>query len=175
MGRLGMNTIAKLINALWLTVKDGDPRVSSIYKRHYSCYHYADNRRNRAGYRNRHLFMGPGEKMVLLSADCRAAFGWRKFIDDSGQNGINCAFFRNEGAFDGNVLSSELIQAAERLAWGRWPGERLYTYVNPRMVRSSNPGYAFIMAGWSKCGITKKGLIILEKEPLAALNGLVKN
>lgn len=49
------------------------------------------------------------------------------------------------------------------LAWQKWPGERLYTYVNGGKVRSSNPGYCFLVAGWRKCGVTKdKGLIILE-------------
>ena len=107
-------------------------------------------------------------KLVLLSADERAAFGWRKFKDASGQKGINCAFFRNEGAFDG-MLSSELILAAEKLAWTKWPDERLYTYVSPDT--SDNPGYTFKKAGWGLVR-TKNGkplrtkarnLYILEK------------
>ena len=116
------NTLAAALDMYWIQTKDGDPRVSDIYKRHYSCYQYADNRRSWPGYRNRHLVMGPGEKMVLISADCRAIFGWRNFQDDSGQTGINCSFFRNEGAFNGRVLSSELILAAEQMAWSRWRG-----------------------------------------------------
>lgn len=162
-----MTTLAQAIGALWLSTKDGDPRVSAIYKRHYSCYQYADNRRSQPGYRNRHLVMGPGEKMILITADCRAIFGWRKFIDASGQVGVNCAFFRNEGAYDGKVLSSELIKAAEKLAWQRWPDERLYTYVSAANVESANPGYCFKMAGWQPCGITKGGLNILHKYPFA--------
>jgi len=63
-------------------------------------------------------------------------------------------------------LSSELIRAAEVFAWDRWPGQRLYTYVNPRKVQSRNPGYCFLMAGWRKCGVTKtRRLIIFEKCP----------
>jgi len=43
------------------------------------------------------------------------------------------------------------------------PDERLYTFVNPRKIRSSNPGYCFLKAGWRKCGITKwQKLVILE-------------
>lgn len=157
-----MNTLALTIDALWLAVKDGDSRVSDIYKRHYSCYQYADNRRSNPSYRNRHLVMGPGEKLVLLSADCRAIFGWRNFLDNSGQEGVNCAFFRNEGAFDGAVLSSSLILAAEKLATSKWPdNDRFYTYVDTRKVNGD--GYCFKMAGWRKCGRTKKGLLILEK------------
>ncbi len=100
---------------IWNIVKDGDPRVSAIYKRHYSCYQYADNRRSNLSNRNRHLVMGPGEKLVLLSVKCDAIFGWRKFVDNSGQQGVNCAFFRNEG----ETLSSQMILAAEKLAWAK--------------------------------------------------------
>ena len=146
----------------WLTVKDGDPRAFALMKRHYSFYHYRDGRRRDPGNRNRFLFAGPGEKMVLLTADCRALFVWRKFIDKSGQTGINCAVFRNEG----DELSSRLILEAEELAWRRWPDERLYTYVNPRMVKSANPGWCFKVAGWRPCGTTKKrALLVLEKWP----------
>lgn len=147
------------LGSSWLEVPDGDPRVTAIYRRHYSCYQYADGRRDRYGYRNRFLVMGPGEKMILLATDGRAIFGWRKFIDDSGQTGINCAFFRNEG----DTLSSELILDAELHASHRWPGERLYTYVNAAAVRSINPGYCFLRAGWRRCGQTKSGLLVLAK------------
>jgi len=136
----------------WYAIKDGDPRGRDLMRRHYSAIHYKDNR-------NPRLFVGPGEKMVLLAADCKALFIWRKFIDGSGQLGVNCACFRNEG----EELSSSLILEAEQLAWQRWPGERLYTYVSPRKILSCNPGYCFKMAGWKQCGTTKGGLVILEK------------
>jgi hypothetical protein len=137
----------------WFGVKDGDARARALYERHYSCHHYQDGRR-------RTIFVGPGEKMVLMTQNCDALFVWRKFRDDSGQQGINCAVFRNES----NVLSSLLIGEAEQLAWNRWPGERLYTYVDPRKVKSRNPGYCFKVNGWRPCGITKwNKLLILEK------------
>lgn len=145
----------------WLPVNDGDPRAFAITRRHYSYREYADNRRRNPSNPNRFLFVGPGEKMVLMTADCRALFVWRKFISLDNQSGVNCSVFRNESHY----LSSELILEAEHLAWGRWPGERLYTYVNPRKVNSKNPGYCFQMAGWDKCGKTKSGLLILEKLP----------
>jgi hypothetical protein len=88
-------------------------------------------------------------------------FVWRKFIDDAvpKQEGVNCAVFRNEGA----GLSSRLIMAADDLAWYRWPGERLYTYVDPKRTRHKrDPGRCFIRAGWRPCGWTKGGLRILE-------------
>ena len=140
--------------AHWYAIKDGAPRGRWLLNRHYSARHYKDGRRPR-------LFVGPGEKMVLMTADGLALFVWRKFISDNGQQGVNCAVFRNEGPH----LSSELIREAEQLAWSRWPGERLYTYVNPGKIRSTNPGYCFLMAGWKKCGVSKGGLVILEKLP----------
>ena len=39
----------------------------------------------------------------------------------------------------------------DSLAWERWPGERLFTYVDPNKVRSFNPGYCFLRAGWDRC------------------------
>lgn len=135
----------------WYAAKDGDARARALFDRHYSRYRYADGRRPK-------LFVGPGEKIVLLTASCDALFVWRKFISMDHQAGVNCAVFRNEGKF----LSSDLIREACELAWQRWPGERLYTYVNGRKIKSTNPGYCFLVAGWRKCGVTKGGLVILE-------------
>lgn len=140
----------------WFAVKDGDDVARFIYDRHYSRHHYKDGRKPK-------LFTGPGEKMVLITGEIDALFVWRKFISDDGQDGINCAVFRNES----NKLSSSLILEAEKLAWDKWPGERLYTYVAPDKIRSTNPGYCFLKAGWQKCGVTKVNkLVILEKYPL---------
>ena len=144
------------IEGNWIGIKDGDPRGIELFKRHYSARSRRDNRR-------RTLFVGPGEKMVLLTVTNDALFVWRKFISDDGQEGVNCSIFRNEGP----VLSSELIREAEELAWGRWPEERLFTYVWDTKVESVNPGYCFKMAGWNVCGRTKvNDLTILEKLPV---------
>lgn len=151
----------------WYEVKDGDPRGYALFRRHYSALPYLQRQRA-----NGALFCGPGEKMVLMTTDCQAVFVWKKFIDKSGQQGINCGIFRNEGPY----LSSELILEAEQLAWQRWPGERLYTYVNPRRIKTGhpksgkpNPGKCFLKAGWRRLtAVTTKGQIILEKLPVTA-------
>ena len=58
------------------------------------------------------------------------------------------------------------LAEAVALAWYRWPGERLYTYVNPKRIKSDNPGYCFKIAGWKVCGVTKVNkLVILELLP----------
>ena len=139
---------------LWYAVKDGFGPARALFDRHYSRYHYKDGRKPK-------LFVGPGEKMVLMTSTYDALFVWRKFISGDGQQGINCSIFRNES----NHRSSDLILRAEYLARVRWPeNDRFYTYVNPRAVQSSNPGYCFKVAGWRKCGITKVNkLHILEK------------
>jgi hypothetical protein len=109
----------------------------------------------------RRCFIGPGEKQVLITKHADALLVWRKFKSLNEQEGLYCSVFRNES----RVLSSRLIQSAMQVAWLRWPGVRLYTYVNPRKVRSQNPGYCFLMAGWQRCGQTKGRLLIFEALP----------
>ena len=104
----------------WQEYKDGNSAALALYERHYSAYRYKDGR-------ERKLFCGPGEKLVLMTAKKDALFAWRKFIDDSGQTGVNCAVFRNES----DILSSTLIEHAMRIAWRRWPFERLW---QPRSI-----------------------------------------
>jgi hypothetical protein len=143
------------ISKYWMGVKDGNPYAMELYQRHYSARHYKDGRVVR-------LFCGPGEKMILLTDEADALFIWRKFIDDSGQKGVNCAVFRNES----RILSSLLIVEAVFWARMRWPGERFYTYINRKKIKSTNPGYCFQCAGWQICGKTKGGLIILAKDEI---------
>lgn len=144
----------------WVRVKDGDDSVRSMFDRHYSRQKYRDGR-------SPLIFVGPGEKMVLMTPDALAIFVWRKFIDDcidertnERQAGVNCAVFRNEGT----QRSSDLIRAADNLAWNEWPSLRLYTYVAPDKVRHKrDPGRCFLKAGYRYCGWTKSGKRVLEK------------
>ena len=149
----------------WISTKDGDDTGRTIFRRHYSYRPYADGR-------DPALFVGPGEKLVLLTPCAKALFVWRKFISGDGQEGVNCSVFRNEGA----GLSSRLILDAESVAFDQWGAQRLFTYVNPRKLhivkrRGSPmcpwpPGRCFIEAGWRQCGVTKhRKLLIFEKLP----------
>ena len=148
----GIQPFLPLHDEIWTEVHDGNDTARALFNHHYSRRRYRDGRKNL-------LFVGPGEKFVLLTTDARALFVWRKFISDDHQQGVNCAIFRNEGY----ARSSDLIRAADEMAWRRWPSEkRHYTYVNPRKIRSTNPGFCFIRAGWRKCGLTKRRFIILE-------------
>lgn len=146
--------LPSLLSGPWIVARDGDATARTLFRRHYSYRPYADGR-------DPALFVGPGEKLVLLTPDARALFVWRRFRCADGQDGVNCAVFRNE---DSGQRSSDLIAAADALADARWPGERHYTFVNPRQIQSSNPGWCFICAGWRRCGITKwNRLLILER------------
>jgi len=136
----------------WIIGQDGEPELIALYERHYSCYRYRDGRK-------RTQFVGPGQHIVLTTPTRNALWVWRKFIDRSGQQGVNCAVFRNESG----VLSSHLVAEADAIADCAWPGERHYTYVRSEAVRSRNPGWCFICAGWKRCGYTKAGLVILER------------
>lgn len=144
-----------LLQTPWVEIKDGDSGGRTLFQRHYSYRPYRDGRKPK-------LFVGPGEKMVLISPDGSALFVWRKFKSADGQHGVSCSIFRNEGP----KRSSNLILEAMKMAWKRWPRQRLYTYVNPRKIRSTNPGCCFLKAGWRRCGMSKwNKLVILEKLP----------
>lgn len=77
----------------------------ALYERHYSARTYRDGRERR-------LFVGPGEKVVLRTEAGDALFVWRWFTDDGGECGVNCAVFRNESPHQ----SSELIRQADAIA-----------------------------------------------------------
>lgn len=146
---------------VWWLTKDGDRDVLALYERHYSAHQYRDGR-------ERKLFCGPGEKLVLRTHAGDAGWVWRRFIDacidqrtGKPQDGINCAVFRNESPY----LSSDLIRQADSIADCVWPDRRHYTYVNPQRVTSANAGYCFRVAGWKRCGTTKSGLIVMERLP----------
>lgn len=141
----------------WVKTTDGNELVYRIFSRHYT--YRAWRRRNG---KNGKRIAGPGETIILVGKDSKALFVWKKQrYSQDGQTGINCAVFRNESC----RLSSEILAEAEAIAMQRWPQERMFTYVNAQKIRSTNPGYCFIVNGWKRCGVTKaRKLIILEKQ-----------
>jgi hypothetical protein len=159
-------------SAFWCEARDGDAEGFALARRHYS----AD--KNRSPKQRR--FVGAGERMVLITPTGDGLLVWRKFIDDSGQTGVNCAIYRYERRAADAPLASLLLLDGMALAWRKWPGERFYTYINPRKVKSANPGYCFKAAGWSlvrgvdgKPVLTKRRrLLVLEAMP-DALTGIL--
>lgn len=149
--------MSTLVDGHWLSSNRCDPRAIALYFRHYSSL---KGGRKRSCYTAG--FTGQGEDMVLLTEQCDALWAWTRqtVARMDGQTGINCGVFRNEGP----ILSSELIREADDLAWERWPGEdRHFTYVNPALIASRNPGFCFLKAGYQRCGESLKGLLLFER------------
>lgn len=72
--------------------------------------------------------------------------------------------FRNLGA----GLSSELIRSATVETYRQWvarygelPSVRLRTEIGVRSVRSSNPGFCYLRAGWER-GEQRRGILFLH-------------
>lgn len=131
-----------------------DDECRQLADRHYS--------RRTPGARQ---FCYAGRKLVLRNAAGTVLFIWMWPKDElrmDGQTGYNCVLFRNESA----RRSSEIILEAEGIAFARWGRARVYTYINPRKVRSPNPGYCFKAASWRYLGRSSKGLHLLAKEPV---------
>lgn len=140
------------VDGPWIPIRDGNVSALSLFLRHYTAKQT----------RKISQFVGPGEKLLLLTADARALFAWRaeRYRLD-GQQGVNNPVFRNEGSDAGS--SSSLIRAANEEAWRKWPGERLFTFVDAKKIRHKrDPGRCFIRAGYRQCGESKSGLLIFE-------------
>jgi hypothetical protein len=125
------------------------------------CRALADRHYSRRSVGNRQ-FCYNGRKLVLRDALGEVLFVWM-FPDPAlrmdRQTGYNCAIFRNESA----RRSSDIILEAEGLAVAKWGPGRMYTYVDPRQVRSRNPGYCFLVAGWRRERITAAGKHLFVK------------
>ena len=129
-----------------------DAECSILADRHYS--------RRTIGARQ---FAYSGRKLVLRDAPGDVVFVWLWCRDElrmDGQTGYNCSIFRNES----KRRSSDIILEAEQEAFLKWGPNRMYTYVDSRKIKSTNPGYCFKCAGWKKTGMSKSGLDLLVKD-----------
>lgn len=156
-----MNVQPFLFGDGWIEVLDGNATARDIFRRHYTY-------RPRHGGRDNELIVGPGFKFLLLTKDGDALCVWRKEKHRAdGQHGVECCIFRREGGELAHVL---LLGAMDR-ARQKFPGQRLFSFVDPRRVTPTmvrgHPvwGFCFYKAGWSFAGLTKKGLHVLEKVP----------
>lgn len=129
-----------------------DPEMARLADRHYS--------RRTVGAKQ---FCYSGRKLVLRDTQGLVLFVWMWPQDEmrmDGQTGFNCSIFRNES----DRLSSDIILEAETAALAKWGANRMYTYVAPTKIRSTNPGFCFLKAGWHKAGRSKGGHVLLVKE-----------
>ena len=106
--------------------------------------------------------MYSGRKIVIRNAEGTILFGWI-YPDPSlrmdNQTGYYCSIFRNESS----RLSSEVILECECIAVEKWGPNKAYTFIDPRKIKSCNPGFCFKKAGWKFEGVTKSGKHILAK------------
>lgn len=122
----------------WLITTRSDPAVRALRSRHYSTL----------GSTGRTVGP-PGRVLILRTSDGLAAWisHWpRADLALDGLDAFRCSLFRNEGP----LRSSDLIRAAVALTervWGRAP-DGWVTWIDPRAVASSIPGWCFRRAGW---------------------------
>ena len=113
-------------------------------------------------------FVPPGRCLVLLAADRTAVWAtswpYAQYVQHAWPGAWICSIFRNEGP----RLSSEMIlhAVAHTRAWQPdAPVLGMVTFVNARKVRSANPGYCYLKAGFRKVGRTKGGLLAFQMLP----------
>lgn len=106
--------------------------------------------------------------MVLLTPEADALWvtSWPRFAQHRWEGAWINSHFRNENPSN---LSSELIReavAATLAQFGPAPPDGMITMVAPESVRSSNPGYCYLMAGFKKVGYTvKRRRLVLQLLP----------
>lgn len=115
----------------------GDRAARALADRHYS-------RRTLGA-----VTVGPPGRVLVLVTPCeRAAWvtHWPDFALD-GLDAWRCSLFRNEGAGLSSALIRDAMAATGQLWCGR-PTDGWVTWVDRTAVRSSNPGWCFLRAGW---------------------------
>jgi hypothetical protein len=138
--------------AHWKETGRSDPRARALADRHYS--------RKTPGSPQ---FLPPATALVLLNEDATALLACVRAKDNYRRdhiNGIELCIFRNESA----QLSSAILLEAETAISQRWPGDMLFTYVDPQKIRSSNPGCCFKKAGWQRTGTSRSGKLLFTKK-----------
>ncbi len=135
-------------DALYRTNKF-DAEMAFMADKHYSRQTVGSNQ-----------FMPPGRTMVLRDFVGAVVLGWlSQEHRDDGELGYNCTIFRNESA----RKSSCIIREAVSRVYAEWGEDRVFTYIDPREIKSVNPGYCFKQAGWKFIRRTKSGLHLLAK------------
>ena len=133
-------------DAPWQVRDRADSAARALADRHYS--------RRSLGFRT----LGPPGRVLVLVTPCERAVWvthWPLYPQD-GLDAWRCTLFRNEGA----GLSSALIRAAMDATaqlWADRPADGWVTFVDPRAVASSHPGWCFLCAGWWKDRTWKPG------------------
>ena len=146
----------------WWISHRADQVTRRIADRHYN--------RQKIGSRQ---FVPPGRCMVLKGPDMLdptafwvTSWPFAEYVKHNWGGAWICSAFRNEGS----ELSSELILdavAATRWKWPEVPELGMITFVDERKIKSRNPGYCYLRAGFTKLKErTKKDrLVVLQMLP----------
>lgn len=97
-------------------------------------------------------FTRPGENLVFRKANGQAVWvTWRSRFPRKDNFGYawECTIFRNESEISSSLLIKEAIEKTIEI-WGPLPEDGLVTYVDPVAIKSSNPGYSFLKAGFKR-------------------------
>jgi hypothetical protein len=140
----------------WRLSNRFDPPAVALADRHYN--------RQKPGTKQ---FVPPGRCIVLLTEkeDALWVTSWQKYAFHSWPGAWVNSYFRNESKH----LSSEMIRQAVSVTRYFWtaPALGMITFVDPRKVRSCNPGCCYRIAGFRRIGITVKGLLVFQLLPEA--------
>lgn len=140
----------------WRISHRADPLALPLADRHYN--------RQKVGSPQ---FVPPGRCIVLLTEDASAlwvtSWPFAEYVRHAWAGAWVNSLFRNESSH----LSSELIREAIAATRSLWepPSLGLVTFVDASKVRSSNPGYCYLMAGFERVGKTKGGLLAFRISP----------
>lgn len=133
----------------WLLTHKGDRACRQLADRHCSRQTIGNVQ-----------FCRPGRNLVLRTAAGDAVWVTWSGIRDDGLHAWECTIFRNES----HHLSSDMIRSAVEatiVEWGQPPSDGIITYVNQSKVRSPNPGFCFLSAGFRKIGRSKRRRLLL--------------
>lgn len=141
----------------WHLSHRADPRALPLADRHYS--------RQKPGSPQ---FVQPSRCLVLVTEPADAVWvtvwPFAEYVRHAWPTAWQCSMFRNEG----DHLSSELILeavAATRWKYGDPPELGMLTFVAADKIRSTNPGYCYLKAGFRKAGHAKDGKLALLLAP----------
>jgi len=137
----------------WLLTNKGDQDCRRLADQHYS--------QQKPGTPQ---FCRPGRNLVLRTLFADAVWVTWAGIRDDGLDAWECTIFRNESQSLSSALIHEAIEVT-REEWGEPPRDGIITYVNASKVRSTNPGFCFLMAGWSKYGYSKRRRLLRLRTP----------
>jgi hypothetical protein len=131
----------------WCLVGRGDGAAVALANRHYS--------RRRAG----RTVGPPGAPVVLRTPEGDALWVTSRSVYDrldGFPTGWSNNYFRSESGHQASELIREAI-AATLHVYGPAPADGLVTYVDPAEIRSSNPGWCFLCAGFEHVRWTAGG------------------